>query len=492
MLDALRLQWPNKGEPCIVVERDLVVAACAQARNLGVNVGMRKNGAMVLVPHACLLQREHSAEHHALQRTALAMLQYTPEVAFAHTQALLLDVSASLMMFKGPHHLSRLITQTLKRLGLRAHLGMAATAQGAWLLATRDASDFSGKSAPAKNSVTSMGRPIRRCVRMKTLHHHLHSIPLHYLPAAEPRREWLNGVGCHTLGDLRALPRAALQRRIGTEVLRALDTVYGDRPDIHVWFTPPEHFDQRIELIERIEHTTAVGAVLNELINQMSGWLSQRHQATDHLLLSLQHESSRHAHPPTTIDLHLAAPAWQAVHLQALLKEKLDRLVLAAAVIAIALRTVSTVAQPAISEMLFPEPGGSAEDHVKLLDLLVARLGPDHVLQASMRLDHRPEQANHWLPALHPAQAPCSPDEMDRPFWLLDPPLALRTHHDKPYYGSALSLVKGPERIETGWWDNALAIRDYFVAQDAQSIHYWIYRERDHAQPRWYLHGLFA
>ena len=135
VLDALRPQWPNKGVPCVVVERDHVAGACARARNLGVNVGMRKSGATVLAPQAHLLERAPQAEQHALQRAAVAMLQYTPEVAFAHTHALLLDVSASLMMFKGPRHLSRLIARTLRRLGLRAHLGVAPTAQGAWLLA---------------------------------------------------------------------------------------------------------------------------------------------------------------------------------------------------------------------------------------------------------------------------------------------------------------------------------------------------------------------
>ena len=495
MLDALRPQWPDKGVPCIVVDRDDVAAACGHARHLGVKIGMRKSGATVLAPQACLIERAPQAEHAALQRAALALLQYTPEVAFAHTHALLLDVSASLMMFNGPRRLSQLVARTLRRLGLRARVGMAPTAQGAWLLASTRAEQVLNTPAGARSGAARTNQvrpPVRRCVRMASLHRHLNPLAIECLPATAPRRDWLDGVGCHTLGALRALPRAPLQRRIGTEVLRALDTAYGDRPDIHVWFTPAEHFDQRIELIERIEHTTAVTAVLHELINQMGGWLNQRQCATDHLVLSLEHETGRQARPPTTLALHLAAPAWQASHLQALLKEKLDRLVLEAPVMAVSLRTLSTVARPHASATLFPEPGGSAEDRVKLLDLLVARLGPEQVKQAGMRLDHRPEQANHWLPALHPAPPPCPLANADRPFWLLDPPVALRTHHDKPYYGSALSLVKGPERIETGWWDGGLAIRDYFVAQDAQFIHYWIYRERDHAQPRWFLHGLFA
>ena len=34
------------------------------------------------------------------------------------------------------------------------------------------------------------------------------------------------------------------------------------------------------------------------------------------------------------------------------------------------------------SESLFPDPGGSEEDRLRMLELLVARLGPENVLQA--------------------------------------------------------------------------------------------------------------
>jgi protein ImuB len=59
-------------------------------------------------------------------------------------------------------------------------------------------------------------------------------------------------------------------------------------------------------------------------------------------------------------------------------------------------------------------------------------------------------------------------------------------------YITSLKLLRGPERIESGWWDGARIARDYFVAQDQHAVRYWIYRERDHEQPRWFLHGVFG
>lgn len=58
-----------------------------------------------------------------------------------------------------------------------------------------------------------------------------------------------------------------------------------------------------------------------------------------------------------------------------------------------------------------------------------------------------------------------------------------------------------PERIESGWWDDALIKRDYFIAEGAgageSAVRYWVYRDRVSASAgeddaRWYLHGLFG
>jgi protein ImuB len=53
-----------------------------------------------------------------------------------------------------------------------------------------------------------------------------------------------------------------------------------------------------------------------------------------------------------------------------------------------------------------------------------------------------------------------------------------------------LSLVAGPERIESGWWDGADAVRDYYVAEDAGGSCLWVFREL--REGRWFVHGIFG
>ena len=83
-------------------------------------------------------------------------------------------------------------------------------------------------------------------------------------------------------------------------------------------------------------------------------------------------------------------------------------------------------------------------------------------------------------------------DTSRRPLWLLDEPRALESHHDVPCYQGSLRLVSGPERIETGWWDEDGITRDYFVAINSRGMHLWIYRDRSRDKGAWFLHGMFG
>ena len=78
-----------------------------------------------------------------------------------------------------------------------------------------------------------------------------------------------------------------------------------------------------------------------------------------------------------------------------------------------------------------------------------------------------------------------------RPMWLLAAPQPLESQRGRPRHGGALRLLKGPERIESGWWDGGDIRRDYYVAKDVTGAVLWIYRECDGAR-HWFLHGIFG
>ena len=70
-----------------------------------------------------------------------------------------------------------------------------------------------------------------------------------------------------------------------------------------------------------------------------------------------------------------------------------------------------------------------------------------------------------------------------RPLWMLAAPQPLDDWEG--------TLITGPERIESGWWDGHDVRRDYYVAQSRAGVRLWIFRERPPGQ-RWFLHGVFG
>lgn len=468
----------------VVLEQERVLALSPAARAAGVQPGMRRASVLMLLPEARLLERSPAREAEALNAVALAMLQYTPQVAQDDEATLLMDIGASLRLFGGICALCSRVRASLRTLGFTASVSCAPTARAAWLLARRG-----GKGG--------------RTVKMDSLGRRLDRLPVALLPPARSYLAWFEGIGCERLGELRRLPRPGLQRRCGRALLDTLDAAYGMGPELFEWIVPPESFRARLELFDRIEQADLLLAGAHHLVLQLVGWLCARQLAVERITLLIEHERGRVAMPPTPLEIVLAEPVWRDEHLVRLLRERLAKLELPAPVIGLVLEAQQVRAMAPPTESLFPEPGGSEEDRMRMLELLVARLGADNVLQALPQADYRPEVANEWVPvqqkvraADRAARLPPDVHSLPRPSWLLAKPIALLMRNHRPFYGSPLKVASTPERIEAGWWSDTQA-RDYFIAEGQDHALYWIYRERmvgagDDAEPRWYLHGLFG
>lgn len=456
--------------------RALVVSAAAHA--LGVRPGMRAGGIVAICPQTTLLERAPPREEATLQALVLAMYQFTPDIAL-DDGGLLLDVGASLRLFGGPVRLTHLVRACLGQLGVQAAIGAAPTAGGAWLLARRPR---------VAGQVLS-----RRCVQLPRLQRLLDVAPCGVLPATHPYHDWLDGIGAQTLGALRRLPRAGLTRRTSTQLLDVLDRAYGDTTELFHWLTIPASFGAQLDTHERVEHADALLDGAQYLVLQMTGWLRAAQLAVQSFTLQLRHERGRTAIAPTPIDITLAEAAWQPEHLIRLLRERLAKTALCAPVIGLTLEAGQLVPLELGTGSLFPEPaGGAPGDLARFMELLTARLGADNVLAPAPVADHRPEVCNAWRPAtLKCRQGADDVVEATRPFWVLRQPIRLLMRDDRPYYGSPLSLIAGPERIEAGWWAGTTAARDYYVAQGREAACYWVYQERG-GDMAWYLHGLFA
>jgi protein ImuB len=457
---------------------------------------MRSVSVHSIAPQVVLQPRDLLREQQAFDAVVLALMQYTPEIATIDHQSLVLDVSASLSLFGGHRRLSRRVYDTVQALGFSLTLGMAPTAQAAWLFAQDRAQQRKHRRTQyqaSKHQALTHHFLQRRVIKLGTMRRCLDGLSFSCLPEAATHQEWLEGIGCRTLADIRRLPRSGLKRRTHMGLIDALDRAYGEASELFEWLQAPASFQAAIELPYRIDQAPMLLFAAQRLLAQMSGWLIARQQAVRCFLLWLVHEKGRASLAPTTVEVTLSESSCEEAHLLRLVKERFGQLQLIAPVIALRLEASQLSAWVAPSGQLFASPASNAQDYHRLLELLIARLGADALRLPAPCADHRPEQANQWqivhqASTLENAEMPTAA----RPFWLLEQPLPLVVRQHRPFYGSSLRLLSGPERIEAGWWDGALALRDYFVAQGEEGACYWIYRELDAGSARWFLHGLFA
>jgi protein ImuB len=476
-LEVFRPKWSSEpAHGSAVLEKDKVVITDSTARAAGVRLGMKRGGVLTLSPETEMHERDAAKEAAAQREVGVALMRFSPEVTLLDEATVVVEVGASLRLFGGLLALCREAKAVLGTLGLTARISAAPTGQGGWLLAK------SGN---------------RRVLKLASLEQRLAALPMMAVPEVRPFGDWFSGLGCETIADVRRLPRAGLQRRCGEHLLDSLDRAFGTAPELFDWLELPPTFSARIEMPDRLEDADGAVFGAHRLIVQLCGWLCAKQLAVTAIRLLLEHERGRDAIEPTTIDIALGEPTWKEEHLVRLLKERLHRIELAAPVIALRLDASKVESATPASDTLFPEPGGSKEDHARLLELLVARLGEDNVLRPAPTADHRPEVANRWVPVTLKSKQEALPLGLPRPTWMLDSPVRLLMRQHRPFYGSPLRMVSPGERIEAGWFDGELVTRDYFVAQAEDQSCYWIYRERVSSrdaedEQRWFLHGLFG
>lgn len=349
---------PVSDKGFVVLEKGRVLDSDAAARAQGVVDGMRRGGVLTLAPNADLRERHLTREVQTVCGVAFALLQFTPNVVIADENVVLADVTASVRLFGGLRALRRRIRRVVADFGVTCTTSIAPTAEACWLVAR------------AGGGVALTQRSVSRA---------LAHVPLNVLPAVRRFAEWFDGLGCTTIDDITRLPRAGLKKRCGTALLDALDRAKGEAPEVHEWLAMPPAFDARVELPDRIEHVEAALFAARRLTLQMTGWLAARQLAIARFVLSLEHERGRGrgraAIPPTEVEVALGEPMWHEEHLVRLLRERLSRIELAAPVIALRLEAKDVREAEAPSDSLFPEPGGTPQDHARLMELLTARLG---------------------------------------------------------------------------------------------------------------------
>jgi protein ImuB len=450
------------------VERVLHANPAAIAE--GVRPGLGVAAARSLCPPLRVLPRRPAAEREALERLACWGLGFTPHVSLAPPDALLLDVAASLRLFGGAENLMKQVAEGLFGLGYRHRQALAPTPLGALVLATWCHDDASDRAPLVAD--------------LRALRAALAPLPLPALGLDDRELDDLTRMGLRRISDLLRLPRAGLAERFGQARLILLDRLLGEAADPRPWFKPPPRYRGRLELPAEVERVDGLIFPCRRLLDELEGVLRGHQGGTDRLDWRFQHAGRE----PTCFVLGAARPLREAGRWLELLRERLGRLELPAAVREIRLLVAQIRPLVPAEHGLFPELNAAARvPDPALLERLRARLGPAAVRGIALVADHRPEYSWRWC---DPGETGTGIPRTDRPVWLLSQPRPLQTRKGRPWLDGPLDLGQERERLDIGWWDDREVRRDYFVAVSRHGERLWVYREIDGRQG-WFLHGVF-
>lgn len=444
--------------PAVVVDSDEVHIAAANpaARTLGIEAGCALDTALALTDSLQIERRDIAREQCTLRSLAIWARTLTPTVSIVAPNVLLLEIRGSLKLFGGLHRIKAAVRARLVKRRLSARMSLAPSAQAATWLSRHIDCDVKDELQLVRS---------------------LRALPLSVTGWPEAMRVRLAEMGIRLVGDLLRLPRDGLALRIGRSRLREIDQAMGRAFEQRAVTQLPERRRWSLELPVETNDREMLIEGCEMLFDQLMDELRQRQKQISRFAVRFFHlrrEASRES-------FELLAPTYDKQRLLDLLSDRLERLSFPAPVISLELCTGE------LNDLFVDTPELFAHAEKQLADTgmierLRERCGPKSVYGIALAEDHRPESAWSMQFRQSAASTALCPWAGERPLWLLLQP--------QPCDESNLQIELGPERIESGWWDERSVNRDYYIARLGSGERLWVYF--DHRGQRWYLHGVFG
>lgn len=461
------------------------------AARLSLRPGQAVTDARAICPALHLRDSDAQADAAELTRLTLWARRWGPAAAPDGIDGLVVDTTGVAHLFGGEGPLVADLAARLVGLGLTARVAVAPTHAAAHALARHG----QGAGPWLSHDVAA------DCA----------TLPVRSLRLTDDTVQLLRRLGLKTVADLAAVPPRALLRRFklagvaDTDPVLRLNQLTGATAEPIAGVDDPGRPRALIRLEEPVGHVAILMPLLGDLASDLVAELDRRHEGARRLAF----EGFRVDGTVARLEAETVRPLNDPAHMVRLLGEKVEALDAGFGFDAVALTALW-------SEPLARAQGGlwqTNDEGValgRLIDRLVARLGPNAVRVPAVIDSHWPERAAGWARAGEAVPVPLtSPAGPPRPLRLLDRAEPIKVLYATPEgaprrfawrgVDHRVARVEGPERIAPEWWrerSNARA-RDYYRAECEVGGRYWIYRDgltgdgRGGA-PGWYLHGLFA
>ncbi|MDO3382258.1 Y-family DNA polymerase [Gilvimarinus algae] len=288
----------------------------------------------------------------------------------------------------------------------------------------------------------------------------------------------LHQLGLFRFAELLQLPMSELANRLDRDSISYLRTLTGQKASPVHYFAPPAYFEHYRELPWELSTSLLLREYVQRSLTSLEQFLKARAQVTDAFSLTLH----QHQLAPKVVRIEAGRGECRARVWQRLLDVKFESVHLDTPASGFTLRADPGYCDSPEHRDLFDQASGPC-NRAELIALLRAKLGAEALGYVPLADDHRPECVAFPQPGTGTVTADTA--------LALRPSLLLKTPR---LYRDPLSIVTGPERITTGWWDQNSVIRDYYIARNRQGAWLWVFLAQGDklSSPAWYLHGYFS
>ncbi len=356
--------------------RGKVIALCPQAESVGVQVGMSLSRARAICPEAQVTVLESSPIRRVLESVLSDLTDYSQWIEAernVHQTAWIAIDLGKLRPSEGGQMAETIIARLERDYGLRASVGLASNR-------------FVARAAAALNDQVTLVRPGDEVAFLAPL-------PADHLPLDAEIARRLDLFGLRQIGQVAALPRAAMLAQFGKEGVRLHKLACGEDSHRVAKYQPPLVESAAHQFEPPLEDRLILGQVLGTLTTQLTAHLTTTQQTCREITLRLKltdrSEREAQTRPPT--------PLHTAPSLQRVVNGLLEKLTLPAPVTAIEV-SIGRLEPLQPQQLTLFDSLMPTDPRPALLDV-VTRCESAHVYTAMLLTSSMlPEQVCHWQP----------------------------------------------------------------------------------------------
>ncbi|MEO5683633.1 MAG: DNA polymerase Y family protein [Chitinophagaceae bacterium] len=459
-----------------------ITAASTIAQKQGIYTGMMLADARALLPGLEVFDDKPARAEQLLKGIAAFCIRYTPIAAIDPPDGIILDISGCAHLWGGERpYLAEVITR-LKSKGYTLRAAIGDTIGIAWAIAR-----FGKETAIIERGNNA---------------HALLALPPAALRLPMQTIERLQKLGFYQIGRFINMPRSALRRRFGDELLCRMDQALGSKEEALQPFQAVVIYQERLPCMEPIVTATGITIALQRLL----GSICQRLQQEEKGMRTASFTGYRTDGKIIQVAIGTNRPSHNTRHLFKLFEPRIDSIEPAMGIELFILDATKVEVLPAGQQKIWVGSCGIEDQGLaELLDRIANRMGAASIHRYIPDEHYWPERSIKEATTLQEkANTPWQTDRR-RPTQVLPKPEPIEVTAPVPDYPPMLFRYKnklhkikkadGPERIEREWWLEEGAHRDYYYVEDEEGGRYWLFRLGHYTAAKtqqWFIHGFFA